>query len=231
MAKNKTNPLKKPLTEINEIGKKLNKDGVYLIEYDTCELISSSIKDNDETYNITIVTLDEKYKEYLPYLGFAVDGKYLNRVLKGTGVEISNEDYKVYIESMVKIKDEKVKFDWESNQFTKNNIRFEILKNMNKLQRVMKSVQNTDYHSSYNYDVNTLIEEKKFIHDVSEYLNTAVLKVTNKMMKTLNKSTISVTSHVTNPIINKEDQIKRMHIIETVEPQGIVRSYYPFIDK
>ena len=85
MAKQNGNSnIKKVLTEINDIGKKLSNSGFYLVNIETNELISSSIKDTAETFQVSTATLDEKYSDYLPYLRNAVDGTLLSRVLKGT---------------------------------------------------------------------------------------------------------------------------------------------------
>lgn len=227
----KASPIKKILTAINDIGKNLSKSGIYLIEYDECKLYSSSIKFNSETYNVSSVTLNEEYKEYLPLLGYAVDGKYLSRVLKGTGVEIEVNDYKITINSKVKVKDEKIDMVWETNCFDQHSIRSEMLKNVDKIERVLKTIKGKEHKSSYEYDVQQLKNDGKFIYNISNELDVALLKLTNKMINTLNKDTISVKSIVTAPVINTDHQIKRLHIVESVEKIGTVRSYYPFIDR
>lgn len=232
MAARNTSPLKKPLVAINELGKKLTKSSIYLIEYDECKLISSSIKDNGETFNVTVCDLNKEYQEYLPYLGYAVNGKELGRVLKGTGVEIENDGYKLTVSSKIKVKDEKVDAQWNTNEsFNDNDKRFEILKNYNKLERVMRPIRRESYYSSFEYNLNEILENNQFIKDISDELNVSILKITNRMIKFVDKSTESLTSYVTAPIINTNDQIKRMHIIESKSSVGIVRSYYPFIDK
>lgn len=232
MANVKAPSLKKMLTEINDIGKKLSYSGIYTINMDRNELISSAQPDTNETFHVTIATLDEKYNEYLPYLRNAVDGILLSRVLKGTGVTIDViNDTTVSIKSMVKVKDTKVETFWTSNDFNQFKAVYNINKRLSKAQRAMRGMQNSDFHSEYTYNMNELRDNRKFLMDLSKILNVGVLRITNKMIHTLNASTILVKSSVTKPIINTVDQIKRMHIIETIEPQGIIRSYYPFIDK
>jgi hypothetical protein len=220
------------LTDINDIGKRLSNTGFYLVNIETNELISSSIKDTAETFQVSTAVLDEKYSEYLPYLRYAVDGTMLSRILKGTGVniEVKNETT-IEITSKVKVKDEKVDTKWTSSDFNRPDIQYDINKKLGKIRRAMKKLKDTEYYSSYEYDPVELKEKNKFIMNISKLLKVTNLKLSNKVLKTLNKDTLRVMSHVTKPIINTTDQIKRFHIIETFEKQGVIRSYYPFIDK
>lgn len=231
--KQKEPSLKKIITEINDIGKKLSYSSIYLIDMDNNELISSSVKDTTETFNITVASLDEKYSKYLPYFRNAVDGSKLNRILNGTAVVVEViDDTTISIKSKVKVKDEKEEMEWRSDEFCKHDIQYDINKKVSKIQRALKKIKNPDFYSNYEYNLDKLREQNKFLINISEKLNVSSLKITNKMMKTLNKGTIHIASHVTYPFNVVDDvNLHRIHIIETIEPQGIIRSYYPFVDR
>lgn len=218
---------------INDYGKNLSSSSIYLIEDN--KLLSSSLKEKNETFHITQCILDDDYKEYLNYLGITVDGSSLGPVIGGTGFEGSIDEgflkcssYK----SKGKNKD-KEEIKWEVNYTCNSKERYEILKNISKLDRIYgldKKYQN-DYYSMYEYDIEKLLNDKKFIIDISEKLSVKSLKITNKMIKILNKDTEYIRSYISYPILGNEDNtLKRLHIIESKQKHALIISYYVFID-
>ena len=239
MTKNKEPNLKKIYKEINDIGKKLSHSSIYLIEGEECTLLSSSLKELNETFHITKAILNEEYKEYLFNLALTVKGSELGPVLGGTGVSVSvknNLMSAIGFKTNSKTK-EKTQLGWIADYKCCPKERYEILKNIGKLENIFNISDlnyRDNYYSKHEYDVEELIALNKFVLDIHEELQLNSLKITNKMIKTLNKKTKKVTSYVTNPIQLKKlthNINQRLHIIETEEESGIIVSYYPFIDR
>ena len=236
MAKEKKLNLKKIYKEINDIGKKLSHSKIYLVEGNDCELISTSLKELPETFHVTKAIINEEYQEYLYSLGITVDGASLGSVLGGTGVEIDQEKNSLSVHGYKTDSKTKTKIlkEWETDYTFGGKQRYEMMKKINKVDNIYGF--DTDYHenyySKYEYDVEELINMNKFVLDVSDKLNIDLLKITNKMIKTLNKNTLSVTSYISEPLNLGDPTIaKRFHIIETKENIGTIISYYPFLDK
>ena len=235
--KDKKPNFKKIFKEINDIGKKLSHSKIYVVEGEDDKLISSSLKDLSETFHVTKAVINEEYREYLYSLGITVNGAALGSVLGGTGVDINLDNSSLHVTGYKTNAKTKIKtmVEWETDYTFGAKQRYEIMKNINKVDKLIcidKDKYRKNYYSKYEYDVDELLQMNKFILDVKNKLDVKSLKITNKMIKTLNKNTKSVTSFITEPIGNSMDGlIKRFHIIETIEPQGIITSYYPFIDK
>ena len=239
MAKEKKINLKKIYTEINEIGKNLSPTGNYIIDFNKNILLATYVKNYSTTYNVAFATLDDKYIEYLPYLGNCVNGVELARTLKGTGATVELfDDYTMKVESEIKVKNEKEHHEWKTGQNIDEVWRYHVLANFDKYERKINSMKKrykkdeSLIHSEYDLDLDNMDYKSKFVMDLRKELNVAMMRITNKILKNYGKDTIRIhltTTKYINPekTVNKE----RLLFIDIENPYSVTHIVHGFADR
>lgn len=225
---------KKILKEINNLGKSLSSNNLYVIHDNM--IISSGVDKNKETLGIHFVnfignnaSIYEDYSHRIKNIDGCNNGSELSKVINGTGFVAEYKDDETILSSNVSIsgKKEKQPIDWSNMEISNIDNKNKII---NDYFKYLINYNRSEVYSSYQFnndEIEELLNKKKFILDMSDKLNVKLLLLTNKTIKNLNKNTKSLVIEIRE--IKDIIGIKLCHIL-VANDNSETHSLYAFLD-